>query len=154
MGGGAQGARNARRAGGVDLVMGRVEQPAGAVRLSGGLMSESSTAFRIPTADQAPGCVLTVAKPDEVIVWLIGEIDSALGIDLARVAEHAPRVARRVVIDGSRVTFCDSTVAHFVALTAAVMPVVVRRPSRLLVDLLATTGLYHQVIVDPGRSCA
>jgi hypothetical protein len=137
---------------GVDLVMGRVEQAAGAVRLSGGSMIESSTAIGVPTDEQVPGCVLTVAKPDEVIVWLIGEVDSTLGVDLARVAEHAPRVARRLVVDGSRVTFCDTTVSHFIALTAAVMPVVVRRPSRLLVDLLATTGLYHQVSVDPGRS--
>jgi anti-anti-sigma regulatory factor len=117
-------------------------------------MIESTSPVAVTTDRQPPGCVLTVAKPDEVIVWLIGEIDASLGLDLATIAEHAPRVAHRVVIDGSRVTFCDTTVTHFIELTAAVMPVVVRRPSRLLADLLAATGLYQQVLVDPGRSIA
>lgn len=100
---------------------------------------------------QPPGCVLTVAKRDEVIVWLVGEIDSSVALDLAQVVDNAKRMVPRLVIDGSRVTFCDSTLVGFIADAVDHMEVVVRRPSRLFVDLLAATGLYRHVVVQAGR---
>jgi ABC-type transporter Mla MlaB component len=115
-------------------------------------MFEWTAAVDVASDKQAPGCVLTVVKRDEVLVWLIGEIDVSVALDLAQIAEHAPRVADRLVIDASRVTFCDSTIAHFLDRVADAMPVVVRRPSQLFADFLAATGLYPQVFVQTEDS--
>jgi hypothetical protein len=105
-------------------------------------MFDQLTPVGVSTDHQLPGCVLTVAKRDEV-----GEIDSSVALNLTQIAERAPSVARRLVVDGSRVTFCDTTVAHFIGRASDAMQVVVRRPSPLLADLLAATGLYHQILV-------
>jgi anti-anti-sigma regulatory factor len=113
-------------------------------------MFEPSSPFAVSTDHQLPGCVLTVARRDEVIVWLIGEIDLSVSPDLEQIAEHAPPVAGRLIIDGSRLTYCDSTLAHFISVMSDSMQVVIRRPSRVLVDLLVATDLYHQVLVQAG----
>jgi anti-anti-sigma regulatory factor len=110
-------------------------------------MFEPSSPFAVSTDHQLPGCVLTVARRDEVIVWLIGEIDLSVAPDLAQIAEHAPPVAGRLVIDGSRLTYCDSSLAHFISVMCDSMQVVVRRPSQVFADLLAATELYHRVLV-------
>ena len=114
-------------------------------------MFDEPTRFARPTDQQLPGCVLTVAKRDEVIVWLVGEIDSSVALDLTQVVDDAAGTATRLVIDATRVTFCDSTLANFIGHAANAMEVVVRRPSRLVVDLLVTTGLYRHVVVRAGR---
>ena len=94
------------------------------------------------------GVVLTVVKRDEVVVWLIGELDLSVAAELDEVAEHAPRVARWLTIDASRVTYCDSVLPRFIAKVSETMYVSVRRPSAIFVDILALSGLAHRVLVD------
>jgi anti-anti-sigma regulatory factor len=97
------------------------------------------------------GWVLTVLKPDEVIVWLIGEIDLSLTDDLDQIASHAPRVSDVMTIDGSRVTFCDSTLIHFMTVASQYMLVTVRQPSRILVDILRFSRLSDRVFINPAE---
>ena len=101
---------------------------------------------------QLPGCVLTVARRDEILVWLIGEIDPSVGPDLLRIARHGLPAAPRLVIDVSRVTFCDSTLLRFLSEVGGVMQVVIRRPSRLVVELLSASGLLRQVLVQAAQT--
>jgi anti-anti-sigma regulatory factor len=105
---------------------------------------------KVEGPSRPPGCVLTVLKRDDVVVWLIGEVDLNVAADLHDIAERAPRVGRRLVIDGSRVTFCDSTVLRFISSLAAVLPVTIRRPSRVFADILAFSGLAPQVSIQNG----
>jgi anti-anti-sigma regulatory factor len=90
---------------------------------------------------QPPGCVLTVLRGHEVIVWLIGEVDDSLDPDLRDIAEQTSAFVSRLVIDGSRVTFCDSAVVRFIAGVAAAVPVTIRRPSRVFADIIELSGL-------------
>lgn len=98
-------------------------------------------------AAQRPGSVHAVVKSDEVVVWLIGEVDLAVAAELDDVAEQAPRVARWLTIDGSRVTYCDSTLLRFIAQVSDSMYVVVRRPSAIFADILTLSGLANRVLV-------
>lgn len=119
-------------------------------------MSQSTT--RTGAADEPDGAfcpsgyVLTVLRRDHVIVWLIGEIDLNLALDLDDIAEHVPRVTQQLVIDGSRVSFCDSTLLRFVATVAVALPVTIRRPSPIFADILTLSGLREQVSIhsEPG----
>ena len=104
-----------------------------------------STENQVGILHSPPGSVLTVLKDDEVIVWLIGEIDGSLALDLQVIAEEAPRCARSLVLDGSRVTFADSTVLRFIAIAAADMQLTIRRPSPIFSDILAFSGLDPRV---------
>jgi anti-anti-sigma regulatory factor len=94
------------------------------------------------------GCLLTVVRDGQVVVWLIGEIGVDVMLELRDVALHAPRVADRLVIDGSRVTFCESDLIRFIAAASAALPVSVRRPSRVLADILAFSGLTRVIAVE------
>ena len=109
-------------------------------------------ANEVEDPSRPPGCVLTVLKGDAVVVWLIGEVDLNVAADLNDIAEQAPRVGRRLVIDGSRVTFCESTALRFIASLGAALPVTIRRPSRVFADILAFSGLAQHVSIqnDPG----
>lgn len=96
------------------------------------------------------GSVLTVVKSDEVVVWLIGEVDPAVAAELDEVADQAPWVARWLTIDGSRVTYCDTTVLRFISRVTESMYVIIRRPSPILAELLALSGLDQRVLVGSG----
>jgi anti-anti-sigma regulatory factor len=111
--------------------------------------SEGVEASRCP-----PGCVLTVLRGHAVIVWLIGDVDASVASDLDDIARYTPDVASRLVIDASRVTFCDSIVLRFIATVAAAVPVTIRRPSRLFADILAVSGLSENPWIqrEPGAT--
>ncbi len=116
--------------------------------------STGPTARDLDVAPEPPGSMLIVAKKDEVIVWLMGDIDISLALQLHEVSVEAPRVASRLVLDGSRVTFCDSTLLRFISIVSASMPVTVRRPSRVFTDILAFSGLTHRVtLVGAETDC-
>src|SRR5262245_47897879 len=89
--------------------------------------------------------VLTVVRDDRVIVWLFGDVDQRVASDLRVLAAQAPHVAQRLVIEGSHVTFCDSTLLRFVAQMIGRMSVTVRRPTRVLVQILDLSGLSDQL---------
>jgi hypothetical protein len=114
------------------------------------LMGRDDDVAGLESNTRPAGWVLTVLKPDEVIVWLIGEIDMSLTSDLDQIASHAPRVSDVMTIDGSRVTFCDSALLHFIAMSSQYMLVTVRRPSRILVDVLRFSGLSDRVFINPA----
>ncbi|MFL6100279.1 MAG: STAS domain-containing protein [Actinomycetales bacterium] len=97
--------------------------------------------------------VLTVVRDGRVIVWLFGDVDYRVASDLRVIAQRAPEVASHLVVEGSRVTFCDSTLLHFIALMASRMPVIVRRPTRVFRDILDLARLSGQVTFDDGQSC-
>jgi anti-anti-sigma regulatory factor len=92
--------------------------------------------------------VLTVVRDDRVIVWLFGDVDQNVASDLRVIARHAPTVASQLVIEGSRVTFCDSTLLRFIAEMVSRMPVTVRRPSRVLAQILDLSRLSDLVAFD------
>jgi anti-anti-sigma regulatory factor len=87
------------------------------------------------------GCVLVVLKGHDVVVWLIGEIDSNVAIDLDDIVKQTPDITSRMIVDASRVTFCDSTALRFLATVAAIVPVTIRGPSRVFADLVSFSGL-------------
>jgi hypothetical protein len=109
--------------------------------------STGPSARDLDIAPEPPGSLMIVAKKDEVVVWLIGDIDINLSLELHDVAVEAPRVASRLVLDGSRVTFCDSTLLRFISIVCGSMPVAVRRPSRVFADILAFSGLTRRVTI-------
>lgn len=97
---------------------------------------------------ELPGQLLTVLRSGHLVVWLFGDVDPALAAELDLVAAHAPRVADRLTIDGSRVTFCDTTLLRFIAHMASVLPVTIRRPTRMFVEILTFAGL-SDLLSDP-----
>jgi hypothetical protein len=94
------------------------------------------------------GWVISLLHDDQVVVWLCGEIDLTVEPALAVVATQLPAAARELVIDSSWLTFCDLTVATFVAALPPEIAVTVRRPSRLLLDLLSVAGLESRLKLD------
>ena len=90
---------------------------------------------------RTPGAVLVVLKGHDVIVWLIGEIDGNVAIDLDDIVKQTPDIASRLIVDASRVTFCDSTALRFIATVAAAVPVTIRGPSRVFADIITFSGL-------------
>ena len=87
------------------------------------------------------GSVLTSVESGRAVVWLRGEIDLALAADLIELAAHVGDLGPHVVLEVSRMTFCDCTLVNFIAAVSAQVAVTVRRPPRLLVDLLQICGL-------------
>jgi anti-anti-sigma regulatory factor len=102
------------------------------------------------------GSVLTSIELGRAVVWLRGEIDLTLAAELAELAGHARDLGPHVVLEVSRMTFCDSTLVNFIAAISAQVAVTVRRPSLPLVDLLEICGLTDRVQVAhfPGPAPA
>ena len=97
---------------------------------------------------RSPGYVLAVLKGHDVIVWLIGEIDGNVVIDLEDIVKQAPDFASRLIVDASRVTFCDSTALRFIATAAAAVPVTIRAPSRVFADIITFSGLARNPWIE------
>ncbi len=83
--------------------------------------------------------VITVLQPRQVVVWLLGEIDVAAAGELEVIASQVPRVRDRLVVDLSGVSFCDVTLARFIAISRERVEVRVRNPPRLARDLISLT---------------
>jgi anti-anti-sigma regulatory factor len=107
-------------------------------------------------AVEPAGSVLTSIELGRAVVWLRGEIDLTLAADLAELARHARDLGPHVVLEVSRMTFCDATLINFIAAISAQVAVTVRRPPRLLVDLLEICGLsdHVQSAYFPGPASA
>jgi hypothetical protein len=100
-----------------------------------------------------PGCVLTVLQPHRAVVWLVGEIDIALTADLRDIADHIfDTGTTTLVVDGSRLRFCDATLATFLAAALRHGTVTIRRPPKLLTDYLTIVGLHDAVKIDSRNS--
>jgi anti-anti-sigma factor len=107
----------------------------------------------IPGTDFLPSLPATARRisadvhRNETVVRLEGEIDLSASEQLEELRRTLPPATRRVVLDVTGVTFCDGTLAGFVADLARVMPVSVRPPHRLVVELLRIAGLAGEVAV-------
>ena len=102
------------------------------------------------------GTVQTFLEPGRAVVWLTGEIDLAVDPVLAQLAAHLHLFAPHVVLEVSQMTFCDSTVAAFVADVSRRIPVTVLRPPATFLDLLKVCGLTDRIQVAnfPGPALA
>jgi anti-anti-sigma regulatory factor len=96
--------------------------------------------------DRTPsGGILTIVGPDQTVVRLDGEIDLSMAGEFARLIASLPSATAELVLDVSALTFCDSTLADFLAVMLRHMPVTVTRPNPWLREFLALIGLADQV---------
>ena len=102
------------------------------------------------------GYVLTSIEPGRAVLWLGGDVDLTLADDLAELEGHLRDLAPHLVLEVSSTSFCDSTLINFVASVCDDVSVTIRRPPRLLVDLLAVCALTDQVTLAsfPGSAPA
>lgn len=110
-----------------------------------GSRADLAPVFALPSALESDGSVLTSIEPGRAVVWLRGQIDLALAADLADLAAHVSDLGPHVVLEVSRMTFCDSTLVNFIAAISEQVAVTVRRPPRWLVDLLDICGQSDHV---------
>ena len=92
--------------------------------------------------DQAPsGGVLTIVGPDQTVVRLDGEIDLSMAGEFAQLVTSLPTATTELVLDVSALTFCDATLAGFLAVMLQHMPVTVSGPNPWVREFLDLTGL-------------
>jgi ABC-type transporter Mla MlaB component len=95
----------------------------------------------MPPAERPPGSVTTFVSDEELLVLLSGEIDLCLRLELEALTRTVVGYDGRVVVDVADVTFCDGTLAAFLAETLGHEPVAVRAPRRLVRDLISLYGV-------------
>jgi anti-anti-sigma factor len=127
----------------------------------GPLASPEAVAMDAVTAnfeswDRTPsGGILTIIGPDQTVVRLDGEIDLSMAGEFAELVERLPSATAELVLDVSALTFCDATLAGFLAAMLRHMPVAVTRPNPWVAEFLALIGLDDQVrivhdVAHPG----
>jgi anti-anti-sigma regulatory factor len=107
--------------------------------------------------DRAPsGGILTIVGPDQTVVRLDGDIDLSMAGEFAQLVVSLPTATAELVLDVSALTFCDATLAGFLAVMLPHMPITVTGPNRWLREFLSLTGLAEQVriIEDVSQSAA
>lgn len=94
----------------------------------------------LPTAcGEGLFCVFVVRNTRTTVVWIVGEVDLNSEEQLAYVA-FALRGLPDVVVDLSRVTFCDQTLVRFLAELERRHLVTLRDPPRLCRDVLLVSA--------------
>jgi hypothetical protein len=93
------------------------------------------------------GSVLIERHGDHLLVKLSGTIDRTVAASLDAIVQDS-RAVGRLTIDGSQVTFCDATLQEFIARMMSVMPVTIRRPSRVFQRSLDLSELSAIVIIE------
>ena len=97
------------------------------------------------------GLVLTTIQPGRAIIWLVGEIDRSVSADLQEVVRTIRGHAPHVVVDPTRMTSCDRTLAGFLRTLRAVATITIRRPTPALRRRLLSWGVTDIQIADfPG----
>jgi hypothetical protein len=97
------------------------------------------------------GLVLTTIQPGRAIIWLVGEIDQSVSADLQEVVRTLHGHAPHVVVDPTRMTSCDRTLAGFLRALRAVAAITIRRPTPALRRLLLSWGVTDIQLADfPG----
>lgn len=90
------------------------------------------------------GEAVALVEGDHVVVWLHGDIDLTMDDDLRGLVGDLDEFQLPVILDGSHVTFFDSTGLRFVLqLMECGLPVTLRKPSaavRLLLDTVAAAA--------------
>ena len=104
-----------------------------------------------PDDSQAPaaGSAITVMRSGHAVIWLLGEIDISVQGELATIAFAAAGLGTPLVIDPTHMTFCDNTLTAFlVSLTTQGAAVVVRNPTRLMLEWLTVAGVTDLVKLE------
>ena len=92
-----------------------------------------------PAAEAPPGTVTARANGAELVVGISGEVAICQRKQLARLAGRL--AGCDVVVDLSEVTFCDATLAGFLAEALSRAPVTIEAPTRLTREFLALYGV-------------
>jgi hypothetical protein len=100
-----------------------------------------------PPAERQPGVVTTMVEDAELVVRMSGEVDLCLRPQLTALARRLARYDGQAVVDLSDVTFCDGTLAGFLAENLGQGPATVQAPTRILREFLALYGLDRGVRV-------
>ncbi len=88
---------------------------------------------------------------DYLLVTLCGTVDTGVADELRDVLVRAAHDPGPVVVDASRLAFCDGTVVSFLATLADLCPVTVDRPSRLVRETFTAFRLTERVRVRRPR---
>jgi hypothetical protein len=88
-----------------------------------------------------PGTISTILDGQRAVIWLQGDIDLAMAGELGRVQALLPRHITHLLLDLSRMTFCDGTLTAFIDAMLEHHTVSVSQPSPLATDYLRTVGL-------------
>ena len=91
------------------------------------------------TAESPPGSVTTRENGTELVVGIAGDVDVCQRNQLAGLAGRL--AGCDVVIDLSEVTFCDATLAGFLAEALSRAPITIEAPTRLTREFLALYGV-------------
>lgn len=93
----------------------------------------------------ASGGILTTITPERTVVRLEGEMDMSMSDEFGLLLMSLPTATAELVLDVSGLTFCDCTLAHFVANMAEQLPVSVASPNRWMVEFLRLVDLAGRV---------
>ena len=106
---------------------------------------EAVTATFENWAGTPSGGILTIVGPDQTVVRLVGEVDLGMAGEFAELVRSLPSATAELVLDVNALTFCDASLAGFLAVMLGHMPVTVTRPNRWVLEFLALVGLADQV---------
>ena len=96
------------------------------------------------------GGILTIVGPDQTVVQLEGEIDLSMAGEFAKLVESLPSTTAELVLDVSGLTFCDASLAGFLAVMVGEMPVTISRPNRWVREFLGLVGMADRIRIVEG----
>jgi anti-anti-sigma regulatory factor len=100
-----------------------------------------------PPGEREPGVVTTLMNDAELVIRISGEVDLCLRPQLRALARRLARYHGQAVIDLTDVTFCDGTLAGFLAENLGQGPAIVKAPTRISREFLVLYGLDRGVRV-------
>jgi anti-anti-sigma regulatory factor len=93
--------------------------------------------------------------PDQTVVRLVGDVDLRMAGEFAKLVETLPSATAELVLDVSALTFCDASLAGFLAVMVGEMPVTISGPNRWVRAFLGLVGVADRVrIVEDGIQSA
>ena len=98
------------------------------------------------------GGILTIVGPLQTFVRLEGEIDMSMSEEFGQLLLSLPSTTAELVLDVTGLTFCDCTLANFVASMLSYMPITVTPRNPWVIEFLQLVQLFDRVrIVDPAQ---
>jgi hypothetical protein len=98
------------------------------------------------------GGLRTIVGPMQTVVRLEGEIDLSMAAEFGEPLLTLPTVTAELVLDVKGLTFCDATLAGFIAGVLGHMPVTVIHPNRWVREFLALVNLADRVRIIEDAS--
>jgi anti-anti-sigma regulatory factor len=96
------------------------------------------------------GGILTIVGPDQTVVRLEGEIDLSMAPEFAKLVDNLPSTTAELVLDASGLTFCDASLAGFLAVMVGEMPVTISGPNPWVREFLGLVGMADRVRIVEG----